>query len=414
MSLRQRLVPAVLGLLFASGCGGHDDTDQPGFKPLSTMGPLGVPAPTLVGQNLTIVDVTIDGFAGGRLLVDTGSPFTIVNGSLFAGVMLPLADQVKVDVGVGDLVIDQVPALQATGTSMDQLRLAGIFGGNVLRQFSSTFNYRDRSLALGDAQLPDGVEDVTKVAFELAGGGLGRLSANELIEIPKTRVPVTAAVEGANHHFILDTGASDVVLRTQVFDALSGDGRPTLDDAPVSTVSGTTHASVTRAKSIALGGETVTDVPVMSFGDDILDAVSSELGYTIDGLFGGDFLREFLLTIDYPKGAVELRRYTTRDHIVDEFKRVGVWIEASGATGFVVGVVHAGSDAEKKGVTAGDELLAVDGTELAGLDLIAADALLDGTVGDSHRIRFGHTQNPSLAETEAAILIEDLVPSPSN
>jgi Aspartyl protease/PDZ domain len=394
------------------GCGSKDDSSGTGFTPLSTMGTPGVPSPTLAGDNLMLVDVTVDGHSGGRLVVDTGSPFTILNGALFAGVTLPAQDQITADLGVGSLTIDKVPALQATGGMMNQLRLAGLLGGNVLRQFATTFNYRDRELQLGQGALPDGVEASTSVKFQLSGGGLGSLDG-AIIAFPATRVPLSADIEGTTHRFVLDTGASDVTLRTSAFDTLVEDGRATIDDLPLSTVNGTSSASATRARSITLSGQTVTNVPVITFDDTIVDSISQELGYTIDGLFGGDFLREFLVTIDYPRGTVELRRYSTRDFIVDEFKRVGFWLTTSGATGFVVGAVHPGSDAAKKGVAADDEILAIDGEALSGLDVLTSDSLLNGSVGQTHRIQFGRTQSSALAQTEVDILIEDLLPAPN-
>jgi hypothetical protein len=402
----------ALGVALLAGCGGHDDSNQAGFTPLPVTGPMGVPSPALIGENVVLVDVEIDGYGGGRLVVDTGSPFTIVNGGLFPGVMLPQQTTVHVNIGVGELTFDQVPAIQAVGGTMDQLRLAGLFGANVMRQLSCTFNYRDQEFQLGSGSLPDGVETVTNVPFTLSGGGLSQLNG-QIIAVPKTRIPITADIEGTKHHFILDTGASDVTLRTSVYQSLVADGRPSIDDAPFSTVSGSGNANATRARSISLSGQTVTNVPVVSFDDTIIDSVSSELSETIDGLFGGDFLREFLLTIDYPHGNVELRRYTTRDHIVDEFQRVGMWLDSSGPTGFVVGAVHTGSDAQKKGVAKGDEILAIDGTELSGLDLIRADALLDGTPGQTHNIHFGTTANSSLEQKAVDLLIEDLIPTPN-
>jgi len=365
------LARSALAVALLGGCGSSDDESKgDGFTPLATMGPLGVPSPTLVGENVIFVDATLDGHAGGRLLVDTGSPFTLVNGALFAGVMLPPQTQVNVDVGVGELTIDQVPALQLTGGSMDQLRLAGILGGNVLRQFSATFNYRDQLLQLGAGALPDGVEDETQLKFELSGGGLASLDGH-VITVPKTRVPITAMLENKSYHFVLDTGASDIVLRSSDFDAIASDGRPVLDDAPFTTVSGPGTTRVTRVHTVTLGGQTVTDVAVAS-EDDIIDAISSELGYSLDGLFGGDFLREFLVTIDFPRGVVELRRYTTRDHVMDEFKRVGFWLAASGSTGFTVAALHAGGDAANRGVAVGDQILAIDGTDLSALDVLAS------------------------------------------
>ena len=97
-------------------------------------------------------------------------------------------------------------------------------------------------------------------------------------------------------------------------------------------MAGQTRARVTRSRSVSVAGQEVTNIPVMAFDNAIIDSMSTELGYPVDGLLGGDFLREFAVTIDYPAGQLMLSRYATRDHIVDEFKRVGLWLAASGAT----------------------------------------------------------------------------------
>ena len=121
-------------------------------------------------------------------------------------------------------------------------------------------------------------------------------------------------------------------------------------------------------------------------------------------------MREFLVTIDFPRGVVELQRYTTRDHVVDEFKRVGFWLAASGSTGFTVAALHAGGAAANQGVAVGDQILSIDGTDLSTLDVVTSDAMLNGNVGATHRIRFGRAQSAALANSETDFLVEDLVP----
>ncbi|HET9929931.1 MAG TPA: hypothetical protein VFQ35_04555, partial [Polyangiaceae bacterium] len=112
----------VLAFVALSGCGSTSDGASSGNDgTLATMGMLGVPSPTLVGQNVMLVDAELNGHAGGRLLVDTGSPLTFVNAASFPGAMLPAQTQVNVDIGIGALTIDDVPSIQTTGGAMDQL-----------------------------------------------------------------------------------------------------------------------------------------------------------------------------------------------------------------------------------------------------------------------------------------------------
>lgn len=401
----------MIAVVALSGCGSTTEVAPENDGSLATMGMLGVPSPTLLGQNVMLVDATLNGHGGGRLLVDTGSPITIINASYFPGVMLPAQTPVNVDIGVGALTIGAVPSVQLGGNAMDQLRLAGFLGGNVLRQFSTTFNYREREFVLGTGVRPPDLLPATKFAFKLSGGGTGTLNGSA-IAFGATRIPVDVVVEGTTRTLVLDTGASDVTLRRAVFDALVADGRAVLADKPVTTLLGVENARVARCRSIVVAGESVTNVPVLSFSDTILDTISSELHSQVDGLLGGDFLREFLVTIDYKAGQVELSRYASREHIVDEFKRVGMWLGTSGPEAFVVASIRRGSNVETLGVLPDDEVLSVDGQILAGLDLFTADGLLNGPVGGNHRIRFGQTRNGERAERELAIPIEELVPEP--
>src|SRR3954465_9496479 len=85
------LAAAVLSASLAvAGCGG----DGSG---LPTMGMQGMPSAAGGAENILLVDAALDGHPGGRLLVDTGSPFTLVNPSVFAGATLPQATQVTID-----------------------------------------------------------------------------------------------------------------------------------------------------------------------------------------------------------------------------------------------------------------------------------------------------------------------------
>jgi hypothetical protein len=392
----------------ALGCGG-------GSSGLPIMGMLGVPSPALVGANVLFVDAALNGHPGGRLLVDTGSPFTLVAAAAFPGATLPNRQQVTIDLGVGPaLTIDNVPALQITTPTMDGLHLGGILGGNVLRQFPSAFDYAHQQLRLGDGAAPTDVEQPgASIGFGLQGGGV-ETSVMPAIAVPATRIPVTVDIEGISHPFVLDTGASEVTVRAALFAAVTSDGRAVLDGFPISTAAGPTTGRVSRLRSVTVAGEEVTNVPVLTIGDSLIDALSSEVGHPVDGLLGGSFLREFLVTIDYPRGTLHLQRYASRAHIVDEFQRVGIELEpdATGAHRFAVGVVYAGTDAQLKSLAVGDEVISIDGQALDGLDPIAADALLDGLPGTTKQIGLGQTGGGAPANAVVTVRVDDLVAVP--
>ena len=442
MKLRLRVcgilpVLAAFWALSLSSCGGGGGNAEP---KLSTMGMLGQPSTTMISDNLIFVSASLDGMDEdpGRfgMLVDSGSPVVLIDPSLFGGTPPATTADIptKVNLGLLDasgqpvVVIDDAPVLQVSTAMMDALGLGGVLGGQVMRQFSVQLDYAApmmEGFCLGctagprdDVQSPGGV-----VPFTLKGGGnstvtLGTDVESPKVDIPATRIPVTVAIDGTNHLCIVDTGATVVSLRSTVYASLVSDGRAQLTSGiTIMTVGGVSNASVTRAKTISVGGATVDDAPVLTImsatPDDLLSSISHELGSQVDCLLGGSFLRNFLVTIDYPAGQLHLEPYNTPP-IPDEFRRVGFTLGLDITGNFVVESVYPNSDAAAKKVMTNDEVVAVDGTSLASVgDVSAADALLDGMLGTSKEITFGaNTGDPSLAGQTVSINVDDLIPDP--
>jgi hypothetical protein len=408
-----RVALAIL-LLVAAGCGDDPDSDS-GF---ATMGMPGIPSPTRVGANLVFADVAVNGLSGGRLGVDTGAPLVLIDERKFPGLQLPETAQVTADVTVGELTVEDIPVVKMeTSDGMDPLSFAGLLGGNVMQQFQVRLDYAnpDRAFRLGmpEMEMPaEGVETPgTAVAFNLEGGGRGTFDG-EVITFPATRIPLTVDIEGTSYPFILDTGASETAVRTSVYDTIRADGRGQITGLPIGTVAGNTTASVTRVRTITVGDATVTNAALMTIGDTILDGIQREIGHPLDGLLGGNFLREFMVTVDYPRGTLHLQRYTTVV-TVDEFKRIGVELAVGiGAHRYVVGTVYAGTDAMAKQLSVGDEIVTIDGQALDALDAVTADGLLNGSVGASRAVGLGNARAAGLTNATVAVRVDDLIPAP--
>src|SRR4051812_14801934 len=250
--------------LIACGCGDGD-----GSSGFATMGMPGIPSPTRIGSNLVFADVAVNGIPGGRLGIDTGSPLMLLDATKFPGLVLPPKPQVTANVSAGDFTVDNVPLLQLSiGSPMDPLNFAGLFGGNVMKQFSVRLDYAhpERAFRLGMPPMEmatDGVEAPgASASFALQGGGRARLD-NEIISFPATRIPLQVEIEGVTHPFILDTGASETTIRSSVYSSVVADGRSELFGLPISTVSGPAMASVTRVRSLAVAGAQVANPVVM-------------------------------------------------------------------------------------------------------------------------------------------------------
>ena len=411
------------------------------------MGTLGEPSTALIAGNLIFVNASMNAMdenpGSFGMVVDSGSPVVLIDPSLFGATAPTATAEIPTTINLGLLdatgqpvvVIDDAPVLQVSDAMMDGLGIGGVLGGDVMRHFSVQLDYSapmmegfclgcTASTARTDVELPGGV-----VPFTLKGGGhsavtlgtdaQGNAIDSPAIDIPPTRIPVTVTLDGTKYLFIVDTGATEVSLRSTVYSQLVSDGRPQLVSGGIAimTITADATASVTRARAITVGGVTVLDAPVMTINsvppDALLDSISKELGTQIDGLLGGSFLRNFLVSIDYPNGQLHLQPYLTPP-IPDEFRRVGfaIGLDAIGPR-FRVTSVYPQTDAAAQGIMVNDEVVFVDGTSPASVGNVAtADQLLDGTPGTSKMIAFGATKNPANANQTLTVLVDDLIPNP--
>jgi hypothetical protein len=438
----------ILGLvamtvLTVSSCGG-------GSPGVSATG-LGEPSTALIAGNLIFVNAATDGMKEQQgafgMLIDSGSPVVLLDPTLFDRTPPTSEAQIPITVKLGLLdangdpvvVINNVPALQVSNAMMDALGFGGILGGDVMRNFSVQLDYsapmmEGFCLGCNASTTRTDVSPGGTIPFTLKGGGRssvtlgtdaqGNVINSPVSNIPPTRIPLMVSIDGGlPHQFILDTGATEVSLRSTVFADLVSDGRAQLvSGIAIMTIAGASNASLTRAKTLTVGSVTVTDLPVMTIvnpdptqpPDPLLDSIGNEIGKQVDGLLGGSFLRNFLVSIDYPSGQLHLQPYATPP-IPDEFRRVGftIGLDATGMN-FVVASVYPNTDAAAKGIMVNDEIVSVDGTSLISVGYVAsADALLDGTPGTSKMIEFGHkTGTPALAGTTLSVLVDDLIPNP--
>lgn len=376
----------VVSLLPGSG------TVQMSSAPMLRM--LDSPVTSAAYEDIQVVEVTIDGKTKARLGVDTGAPVVVVNPAL-VGQMGTTA--VTADLQLGSRTFKQIQIVAEgilSGSPLD-----GLLGCTVICQQEISFNYRDHQFTLGDATAPPNVEDPAHVIpFKLAGG----LS---LLGLPASRVLVSAEIEGEAHTFMIDSGAFAVGLRGELYKKLIADDRATFD-IPVTTATGQSASHLTRLKTVSVGGVAV-EGPVATSGDaldKLFGNVSFEVGEQIDGVIGATYLHDFFVSVDYPNSQLLLRRYATEDHVHDLAIRVGFFASAgqNGAAAAVASVVPS-TDADRKGVKAGDPITVIDGTTLTADNAGQLLATLAGKAGDTHTITFGDRGAKTIA-------VEDLLP----
>jgi predicted aspartyl protease len=374
----------------------------------------GQPVPASIVAWVPSVAVTVDGDRTGSLLVDTGAPVTILDSEAFG--LSPRT--YEPDVEVFGLTFAPL-RLGAFDVFPDGAPWDGVLGGELLRHFSLTVDYQDQlawldeihQLGAGDGRLAP--EQATEI--EVRGGGIVGIpgdcggSCGEL-EVGATRVLVPVYLEELEPvWFMIDTGASAVVLLPSIVDALGDPSRPRLDGVTINTAGGSVLGAYVRVGALRIGDSRATSVSALVIPDEaFLDGLSAEVGVRVRGLIGGSFLREFRATIDYPGRILALASYLDRSHIdPDEFIGVG-FAMASRGTVWELREVYTNTDAFAEGLRPGDTIVELDNESLNGVSRAGVDAILD-RFGVGDEVPVGVSRGATI-ET-LLVTMEDLLPA---
>jgi predicted aspartyl protease len=219
---------------------------------------------------------------GGAIKISSAHATSLVVGSI---------RQQNVEVGItGD-----VPGL---GNSV-QNKVGGVLGFTFLKNLRLSVDYQRRLIRLFDSSVTSpGQKDTpasSSISFHLAA------PSRSLIILP-------VFINGQGpFQFILDTGASSTVLSFNVARRLGlvaiGDRSGTGGGGKVSMLSSTVD-------SISIGQYSLRDFTV-SVGE-FLQTLSTVTGTKIDGIIGNTFLSNFVVTIDYPRGTLDLTPVVVR------------------------------------------------------------------------------------------------------
>jgi len=407
MTFRAKAFCAAVLISAAVSCGGSSDP-----VPLVWVGKAGEHLPASTAASVFWVQADVNGVPGPQVIIDTGAPFALLNVEAFRPGLVAYGKSHVATMTLGDTVLWKVPTVGVHGDGSPAPNggaFGGILGFSVFGQFPMSFNYRDQQVVVAGAAAPTEVLPVVAVPFALEGGGVGALPEESgVLKFAPSRVILQATIEGTARTFLLDTGASWVALRTALFQSLAADGRGQLtDDASLAT--GNAKTNVMRLRSVSVQGLEVKDAVAASGAkvDDLIDNLVTEVGHPVDGLLGAPFLRQFYVTVDYPRRTLYLYRYASEAHIHDEYRRVGFDLAPSITPSGVIYAVHhvfPGTDALAKGIHAGERLLQIDGMPVGGLDTVYVDQKLLGAVGSTHTLEF--------ADRTLDVLVEDLLPLP--
>lgn len=238
-------------------------------------------------ERLMAVHVHLDGRAG-LFLVDTGASAVTVS-RRFAraiGVKSPRPVHLQMNFGVSEVEVFRARALrigEVTYRDFDVLILElqhiqdwthtdldGILGGNVLNALPYELDFAARRLTIGRG-LAVSSDDAVPLTIQ---DGL---------------ILAEATVNGRPNRFILDTGASNTLIRSDDLDRLFAPEKPPLTSLPVRIVD-IKQDQVTEHKEVVL--------PDVRLGDAMVRDLKA--GLFEQNLLGQDFLARFTLRVDAP------------------------------------------------------------------------------------------------------------------
>lgn len=239
--------------------------------------------------------------------------------------------------------------------------------GKILQRYVAVFDYPAHTFTLADSHNFRLDGSTVQATF---GGGM-----------PVVR----ASIAGTAYGFLLDTGGQYCMVSIAKLDAWAKRHpdwpRVTGAYGPANMLFGKseTQLSMLRIAALQWGPFRIDNTGAVSRGVGTYEHfMSGVVGMPVIGSIGGNVLRHFKVTIDYPAGKIYLAGPArVRDAALD---MVGVMLEPAASDSYEVAAVAPGV----RGITPGDRLLSVDGHGVTGLPFSRVASWLSGTPGDKH------------------------------
>jgi hypothetical protein len=358
---------------------------------LLAVAPIVAPAQTVTVRiddlaGILVVSAMVDGKGPYHFVLDTGAGITVVTPKLAEAVGLTAAGS---DIAHG--TSDQTVAARLTtlkslavGTAMQADVAAAIVPLSLDLTYQGAYGTIDG--IVGATFLRNYV-----VSLDIAGGRatFAPTSAQNPLEkgkaLPLTftanYIPVVGAiVEGAPGSFEIDSGNNDDLLLTQSFASAHGVGSGYR--APIHSeyvgVGGSASSTRIRAASISVGPFILHGIPA-----EISQAKSGVLQRDgLDGNFGYDVFRQFVVTIDYGNARLYLQPSAAFDTPVT-VAGTGIIPERNADGAFDIVNVLDGTPAAAAGVKAGETIVAIDGKPTASMSDADYRAAVGGRAGTS-------------------------------
>lgn len=330
--------------------------------------------------------------------VDIGTPQLVLEQSL--GKELGIENAKQAVLHIGDLEID-VPASDIqtdTGLGMTgpdgkrTLKVEAVLPGSVMKNYQMVLDYAKHSLTMAKPDTIKPTGDAVPCRINAKTG----------------LVSVTAKIEGHDYALAVDCGSAYTWVRHDVaahWIAEHGNwkrGVGAIGEANMQVLpdGAEARAVIMRLPQIRLGSLLLEQVGVLGIeraappfpsapGEQIahgnfFDWYSKKTPEPVIGWIGGNVLKNFRVTFDFPRRTIYLQR--ENEFRGDDLNQVGVTLERrDGQQGyFIAGVALKDERPTVDGVVAGDRLVKIDDLDVSIATRGAIFSALHGNPGDTH------------------------------
>jgi hypothetical protein len=313
--------------------------------------------------------------------VDLGSPSTQLSPQLFKELQLDQHKPLTFQLGGLPIRVDSSEVSTDTWFPFSvgsDLQVEALLPAGVLQKYQVVIDYQRRTMTLAQpgTLTPEGIA----VPFRV----------NEKTGL----LAVNATIDGRSYPITIDNGSAYTWLRKSVVEEwlpAHPDWRRGVGAVGPANMrmagDGTEAAGIlVRIPELDLAGEKLTQVGALGIGPDdqgqnMIDWYSKKNPLPVIGWLGGNVLKHFQLTVDYPnRTSYWLRQSEADTHDLDQ---VGLTLKTLDAGGYAVAAIATQKGKSTvEGVQPGDKLIRIDALETNGATWGALFSALHGKPGD--------------------------------
>jgi hypothetical protein len=319
--------------------------------------------------------------------VDMGSPTMFLRESLYKDLQLDRNTSLVFRVGELPAEVPRTEVIRDRSEPRSigsDLKVEGMLPAGILQRYQVVIDYKMRTLALARPRsvTPEGVS----VPFQI----------NEKTGL----IAVDASIDGKPYQITIDNGSAYTWIRQSAAknwlashrDWERGVGAVGASNMMMSGDGTETSGTLMRIPEISLGSLIIEDVGVLAAGPgkgfsgnlDLFDWYSQKNVVPVIGWIGGNALKGFRLTIDYPNRMMYWLKQSDPDaHDLDQ---VGLTLRSEGSVFVVAAVATKNGKATVEGVLPGDKLIRVGELELGKATWGAIYDAMHGKPGESRSL----------------------------